>query len=135
MTRRYALTFAALSAGAGCHTQPALAPGLLPETSGPWRRTAQTDPPASDAPDAVPRPSVAGFRRASYEGPGSVEARVYLLASNAVALDVVQRWRSTPQTVFFNAGRFFAVVEWRDADRAALHAFVQDLERRLRAAS
>jgi hypothetical protein len=135
MTRRHALPLAALFAVGGCRTQPPLAPGLLPEASGPWHRTSQSDPPVSEAPDAVPRASVARFRRASYEGAGGLEARVYLLESQALALDLVQRWRPAPDTVFFYAGRFFAVVQWREADRGALRTFVQDLERRLRAAS
>jgi hypothetical protein len=105
---------------------------LLPETAGPWRRTAIQDAPASGAPDPVPRSAVVRLRRAEYRGPGKLEARVYQLTSTGVALDLVQRWRPSADTVFFYAGRYFVVVKWEDADRAALRSFVQDLEKRIR---
>jgi hypothetical protein len=107
-------------------------PDLLVETvAGVWHRTALERPPVSDAPDPVPRSAVEQFQTATYEGPGKIEARVYALDSPAVALELVQRWRPSADTVFFYRGRYFVVLKWQDADRKALQAFMADLEKRL----
>ena len=65
-----------------------------------------------------------------YEGPGKLDARLYVLDSPAVALELAQRWRPSADTVFFYSGRFFAVVKWQDADRIALKAFVAEVQKR-----
>jgi hypothetical protein len=110
----------------------AAVPDVLPETApGGWRRATLNHPAASDAPDPVPRSAVDQVQRATYEGPGKLDARVYVLDASAVALDLAQRWRPSADTVFFNLGRFFVVVKWQDADRKALRAFVTDLQMRL----
>jgi hypothetical protein len=80
----------------------------------------------------VPRSSVDQFQRAAYEGPGKLDARVYVLDSPAVALELMERWRPSADTVFFNLGRYFVVVKWEDADRKALRAFAAELQMRLR---
>ena len=114
-----------------CHRAEPL-PDLLVETvAGVWHRTALERPPVSDAPDPVPRSAVEQFQTATYEGPGKLEARVYALDSAAVALELVQRWRPSADTVFFYRGRYFVVLKWQDADRKALEAFVAELEKRL----
>ena len=114
-----------------CHRAEPL-PDLLVETvAGVWHRTALEHPPVSDAPDPVPRSAVEQFQSATYEGPGKLQARVYALDSPAVALDLVQRWRPSADTVFFNRGRYFVVLKWQDADRKALNAFASELQKRL----
>jgi hypothetical protein len=108
---------------------------VLPETVAvKWRRTAVRDLAAGGAPDAVPRKYIEAIRSASYEGPGRLEARAYRLISPDVALDVVQRWKPSMDTVFFYRGRFLVVVKWESANREALQEFVRELERRLGAA-
>ena len=99
--------------------------------AGVWKRTALVNPPASSTPDPVPRTAVNRLQTATYAGPGKLEARAYELDSPAVALDLVQRWRPSADTVFFYRGRFFVVVKWDQADRKALEAFVRELEARL----
>ncbi len=99
--------------------------------AGAWRRTALRDVPVSEAPDPVPRTSVRRLQAAAYEGPGTLEARVYELTSPGVGLDLVQRWRPSADTVFFYRGRYFAVVKWRQAERQPLQAFIRELEARL----
>ena len=56
--------------------------------------------------------------------------RVYQLTSSAAALDVVQRWRPAPDTVFFYSDRFFVLIQWQTADRKALQEFVGALEKK-----
>ena len=114
-----------------CHRAEPL-PDLLAETvAGVWHCTALERPPVSDAPDPVPRSAVEQFQTATYEGPGKIQARVYALDSPAVALDLVQRWRPSADTVFFYRDRYFVVLKWQDADRKALEAFAAELEKRL----
>jgi len=115
----------------GCRSEAPL-PDLFPPTvAGVWRRTALANPPLSSAPDPVPRTAVNRLQTATYEGPGKLEARAYELDSPAVALDLVQRWRPSADTVFFYRDRFFVVVKWDQAERKSLEAFVRELEARL----
>jgi hypothetical protein len=112
--------------------RPAAVPDVLPETvAGVWHRQSMEHPSVSDAPDPVPRSAVDQFQRAAYEGPGKLDARVYVLDSSAVALELAQRWRPSADTVFFNLGRYFVVLKWEDADRKALQAFAAELQMRL----
>lgn len=130
MTRRNCLWLAL--ALAGCGKEPELPPDLFPESvSGAWHRVAVHDLAASDSPDPVPRNEIARLREAAYDGPGKLQARVYQLRSDAVGLELAQRWRPSSDTVFFDVGRYFVVIKWQSADRQALRDFVRDLETRL----
>src|SRR5579864_3395824 len=121
MTRRNWF-WLALAGSACSRSAPPL--DLFPlAAAGGWRRTALRQPAAGDAPDPVPRTVIDRLQTASYEGPGKLEARVYELDSPAVALDLVQRWRPSADTVFFYRDRFFVVVKWDQAERKALEAF------------
>jgi hypothetical protein len=123
-----ALTIVAL---AGC-ARPAPMPDAFPETLGAWHRVAPPrDVPPAQPPDALPPARIEQIRAANYEGPGALEARIYVLPSSAVALDVVQRWTPRPDTVMFSSDRFFVVVHWQKADKKELQAFVRELEKRL----
>jgi hypothetical protein len=128
--RSFALVLAA--ALAGCRSSTPLPPNLFPENAaGGWHRTALVEPSLSDAPDPVPRTAVERLAVATYEGPGKLEARVYVLNSPAVGVDLAQRWRPSADTVFFYRGRYFVVVKWQSAERRALEDFVRELEGRL----
>jgi hypothetical protein len=114
-----------------CH-RAVVVPDVFPETvAGVWHRTALDHPPVSDAPDPVPRSAVDQFQSATYEGPGKIDGRVYVLDSPAVAPELAQRWRPSADTVFFYSGRYFVVLKWADADRKALQAFVAELQKRI----
>jgi len=114
---------------AACHATVAIPPGLFPAAAaGGWRRVSVRDVPASEAPDPVPRNEVDRLEVASYDGPGKVEARVYVLFSKTVGLELSQRWRPSADTVFFNRGHFFVVVKWQTAQRQALEGFIRGLE-------
>jgi hypothetical protein len=129
MTRRHWL-WSALTLSACRQSTPPFDP--FPEVvAGVWRRTSLSDPPVSESPDPVPRTSVTRLRTAVYEGPGRLDARAYLLTTSAVGLDLVQRWRPSAETVFFNPGQAFVVIKWQQADRKALQDFVREIERRL----
>ena len=118
---------------AACGTKPAPMPDLFPESVGEWHRTAASEPAPAAAPDGIDPKLVEKVRAASYEGPGKLEVRAYQLTSSAVALDLVQRWHATADTVFFYQDRFFVVLKWQTADRKALQQFVAALDARLKA--
>jgi len=129
MLRRIWLCLPLLVGGCSRATPP---PDILPPSmAGVWKRTALETPPVSSAPDPVPRTAVNWFESANYEGPGKIETRLYGLTSSGVALDLVQRWRPSADTVFFYSGKTFVVVKWEQADRKSLEAFVRDLQTRL----
>jgi hypothetical protein len=102
-----------------------------PTVANVWRRTALRDTPVSESPDPVPRTAVRRLRTAVYEGPGKLEARAYELNSAGVGVTLAQRWQPSADTIFFSRGRYFMVIKWQSADRKALQAFVQDLQKRL----
>jgi hypothetical protein len=116
-----------------CRRAEAPMPDLFPEHAGLWRRTSMRELKAAEAPDPVPQASIERIRVATYEGAGKLEARVYQMSTSAVALDLVQRWQSAPDTIFFFADRFFVVVRWESAERKELREFVSVLEKRLNA--
>ena len=121
-----------LAAGTAACRPSTPAPNLFAATvAGVWHRTGLRELSAGDAPDPVPRTVVDRLQVADYEGPGKLEARVYELDSAAIALDQVQRWRPSADTVFFYRDKYFVVIKWQDADRKALTAFVTELEKRL----
>jgi hypothetical protein len=105
---------------------------LFPQTvANVWVRTALADTPVSESPDPVPRTAVKSLRTAAYEGAGKLEARAYELDSATVGVTLSQRWQPSADTIFFARGRYFVVIKWQSADRRALQAFVQDLQKRL----
>lgn len=107
-------------------------PNLFPPSiAGVWKRTDLHNLSPSDSPDPVPRTIIDGLQEASYEGPGKLVARIYKLESPGEALDQVQRWRPSADTVFFYRDEYFVVIKWQDADRKALQSFVTELEKRL----
>ena len=135
MTRRtWLLPAAALFAA--CRKPAALPANIFPEkAAGGWRRTDRHLLSVSEAPDPVPRNEIETLLVASYEGPGKLDARLYVLASDVVGLELSQRWKPSADTVFFSRGPYFVVVKWQSAERTALQTFVRDLENSLAAAT
>jgi len=138
MTRRQCAGWIGLLAAAfsACRPRVELPAGLFPETAaGGWRRISLGEMPVAESPDPVPRTEVERLLAASYGGPGKLDARVYGLSSESVALELTQRWRPSSDTVFFARGRVFVVIKWQAADRKLLQEFIAELEERLAAAS
>ena len=87
--------------------------------------------PVSEAHAIVPRAAVRRICEADYDGPGRLTARVYDLTSEPLGLDLAQRWPPQANTLFFYQRHYFAVLNWREADRQALQRFVRELDRKL----
>jgi len=102
-----------------------------PTVASVWTRTALRDTPVDESPDPVPRTAVKRLRTATYDGPGKLEAREYELDSDTVGITLSQRWQPSADTIFFARGRYFVVIKWQSAERKALQAFVQELQKRL----
>src|ERR1035438_7718634 len=110
MTLRSLLGAVACLAGilTACQRKVELPPNLFPESAaGGWRRVALREGPASESPDPVPRTAIERCLAASYDGPGKLEARVYVLSASAVAFELTERWRPSADTMFFDHGPFF----------------------------
>jgi hypothetical protein len=130
MTRRRWIGLACLLSGCGGRRRTVVE--VFPETvAGSWRRKQRREAPLAEAPDPVPRTAVRRLEIAEYEGSGKLEARAYELTSTGVGVDLAQRWRPSADTIFFQAGDYFVVIKWQDADRQALHAFTREIETRL----
>jgi hypothetical protein len=124
MTRCYWI--AAVLLLTSCHPAPPADPaGLLPASIyGKWQRTSLTSVPPAE------RGVLRAFR-ATFTGAGEVTVDLYETRASGTAFEMTQHWRETPDTVFFDKGRFFAVVKWKQADRQALTQFVRELESHL----
>jgi hypothetical protein len=78
-----------------------------------------------------PKPTVPRAFRAVYEGAGKLTVDLYEAQASGTAFEMSQHWRSSPDTVVFDKGRYFVEVKWEHADRQALMAFVRALQKQL----
>jgi hypothetical protein len=129
--RRRAVLALLIGCTACAKREPAIE--VFPESLAGWKRTSWREMSAAEAPDAVPKESVRRVQAAAYEGSGKLQARAYELTRQEIGLDIAQRWRPVPDTVFFWARSYFVVVTWQEAERKALQEFTRALEKRLNA--
>ena len=127
--RRRAVVALLLGCAACAKREPAIE--AFPETIAGWKRTSLREMSATEAPDPVPKETVKRVLSAAYEGAGKLDARAYELTRQEIGLDIAQRWRPVPNTVFFWARSYFVVVTWQEAERKALQEFTRALEKRL----
>jgi len=111
-------------------SRPQPAAPLFPETVGPWKLKQSTDLAPDQAPAPIRRLGVRRAGSAVYEGPGNLKVEVYELTSSAAAFEAEQNWRAVADTVAFHKENLFTVVHWENADRAAVTAFVREMEKR-----
>jgi hypothetical protein len=96
-----------------------------------WQLKSVTATPVESAPETVRQLGFSRSWRAEYAGPGTAHVDLYELKSEAAGLEMTQRWRAAANTVTFFNARYFAVITWGSADRAALTALVGTLEKSL----
>ena len=128
MTRRAAAALL-LGSAACAKRQPAIE--VFPESVAGWKRTSLREVPVAQSPDPVPQASVKRVQAATYEAAGKLDVRAYELTRQELGLDIAQRWRPTPDTIFFWAQTWFVVVSWQNAERKSLQEFTRALEKRL----
>jgi hypothetical protein len=106
------------------------APPVFPASvSDAWRLKSSQNFPAGSAPELVRKIGTRGWWRAGYEGPGSATVEVYELTAPPRGLEMVQRWQPAADTVVWYTPRYFVVVKWQSADRAAVGALIRSLEK------
>jgi hypothetical protein len=72
-----------------------------------------------------PQGNVVRAFEAVYEGAGKLTVTLYETKASGTAFEMTQHWRASPDTVFFDKGRYFVVVKWGQADRQSLRTFVR----------
>lgn len=108
-----------------CSQPPRNAESLLPASvDGVWQRKSLRDIPP-------PKPAILRAFEADYEGAGKMTVTLYEARVSGTAFEMMQRWRPSPDTVFFDKGRYFVLVKWEQADRQALRGFVRALQKEL----
>jgi hypothetical protein len=122
MTRRYWIVLALV--WSACSQPPRSAETLLPASIEVWQRKSLRDIPP-------PKPTILRAFEAGYEGAGKLTVDLYEAKVSGTAFEMTQHWRESPNTVFFDKGRYFVVVKWEQADRQALTAFVRALQKEL----
>lgn len=130
MTRRAVLALP-LGCAACAKREPSIE--VFPQSIAGWTRASLRELTPSEAPDPVAPANLRRIQIATYEGAGKIEVRAYELTRQEIGLDLAQRWKPSPDTVFFWARSWFVVVKWQEADRKALQEFTRSLEKRLNA--
>jgi hypothetical protein len=126
MERRLWIAVVMLLTACTAKTQPPVFP---PSVASGWRLKGSQSFPAASAPDLVRKIGTRGWRRATYEGPGSATVELFELTSSAGGLQMVQEWRPVADTVVWYTPRYFIVVKWRSSERNAIAAFVRAIEK------
>lgn len=115
---------------AGCGSRPTAA-FVFPESAGVWKFKGVKDLAPAEAPEQIRRLGLKRAQSAEYEGPGRITARVFEMTAGAAAFEVEQTWRPVADTVAFHHESYFAVIHWENAERAAVSAFVKEMEKQL----
>lgn len=110
-------------------TRSVAAPVFPVNVSGAWRLKGFQSFPSGAAPELVRKIGTRGWWQGAYEGPGSATVDLYELTAPAGGLEMVQTWRPAADTVVWYTPRYFVVVRWQSADRAAVGALVRVLEK------
>lgn len=97
---------------------------LLPANVDGWQRRSLRN-------GAPLQPGVVRAFEAGYAGAGQLTVDLYETKVSGTAFEMTQHWRATPDSVFFDKGRYFVVVHWQQADRKALTDFVRALQKQL----
>lgn len=131
MERWYLL--AALFFFAACAQTPA-APAFPPTVAGVWKLEGVDRFDAGKAPEVVRKIGTRGWWSAAYEGAGSATVEMYALSRPAAGLEMVQQWQPVADTAVWYTPRYFVVVRWKNAERAAISALIRELEKEFREA-
>jgi hypothetical protein len=111
----------------GGRQQPAAR--LFPDTVGSWKLKQSAVLAADQVPEPIRRLGIRRAGSAVYEGSGNLKVEIYEMTSSAAAFEAEQTWRPVADTVAFHKESFFTVVHWENADRAAVSAFIREMEK------
>ncbi|MBL8232343.1 MAG: hypothetical protein JNL98_27855 [Bryobacterales bacterium] len=106
---------------------------LLPMMAGAHRRLNVENVPAEENPEEYKRLGLKRSRRAVYQVGGSkMTATVYEMGGQAVAFEMVQKWRPEPLKMAFHEGPFFVVLVSDAENRDGMSDLAKQLEQSLR---
>lgn len=106
---------------------------LLPMMAGAHRRLNIENVPAEENPEEYKRLGLKRSRRAVYQaGAAKITATVYEMGGQAVAFEMVQKWRPEPLKMAFHEGSFFVVLVADAENREAMSDLAKQLEQSLR---
>jgi hypothetical protein len=106
---------------------------VLPMMLGAHRRINIENVPAEENPEEYKRLGLKRSRRAVYQaGNTRITATVYEMGGQAVAFEMVQKWRPDPLKMAFHEGPYFVVLVADAENREALSELAKHLEQVLR---
>jgi hypothetical protein len=102
---------------------------ILPMTLGEWRRVSVENMPPEEHSEELKQRGIKRARRAYYEANGvKLAASVYEYGSQAVAFELVQKWRPEPRKMAFHQGTYFVVLSGGGDDNKVRNDFAARLE-------
>lgn len=129
MRRRFLLAAASLLAGC---KNPNLVQEILPMTLGEWRRLSVENTPPEEYPAELKQRGIKRARRGTFTGKGRIFVSIYEFAGQAVAFEMVQKWKPEAGKMAFHEGPYFVVLEATEADNKAMNQFATLLESSLK---
>lgn len=84
---------------------------VLPMTLGEWRRVSVENMPPEEHSQELKQRGIKQARRGNYDAKGArMTASVYEYGSQAVAFEMVQKWRPEPGKMAFHQGAYFVIL-------------------------
>lgn len=106
---------------------------VLPMMMGGHRRLNVENVPGEENPEEYKRLGLKRARRAVYQvGNSKITATVYEMGGQAVAFEMVQKWRPEPKKMAFHEGPYFVVLAAEVEDREGMNDLAKQLEQALR---
>lgn len=102
---------------------------VLPMTIGEWRRVSVENMPPEEHSQELKQRGIKQARRGNYEANGvRLMAELYEYGSQAVAFELVQKWRPEPGKMAFHQGPYFVVLSGGGEDNKVRNGFAAALE-------
>lgn len=106
---------------------------VLPMMMGGHRRLNVENVPGEENPEEYKRLGLKRARRAVYQvGNSKITATVYEMGGQAVAFEMVQKWRPEPKKMAFHEGPYFVVLAAEVEDREGMNDLAKQLEQAFR---
>ena len=113
---------------AACASDHGARPDLPASISPGWKLSSLD---RSAAPSGILRDGSPECWKADYSGEGSAQVWVCRYSAEASAFEAVQRARAEAQTVKFQEGRYFVLVQWNNVPKVSLTALVRTIQKTL----
>jgi hypothetical protein len=113
---------------AACGSSAPARPDIPQSVSPGWKLVSlnKSGMPEGLAPEGAP-----SCWKAAYTGSGSADVWLCWYRESANAFEAVQRARAAAQTVKFQEGQYFVMVQWNGAQKTELTALVRGIQRAL----